>query len=102
MPTVKILKFIFIMIFLSGMFFTVITYLPLIEEEPVSSKVELLKKTQSSESDDNEGDPDTDPFNYKEHNFTLSNLPQTAHRYISSFDHYFYLEETGNNPPPKV
>jgi hypothetical protein len=84
------------------MIFTVITYLPLIEEEPVASKVELLKKTQSSGSDDNEGDPDNDPSNYKEHNFKFPNLPQTDRHFISSFSHYFYLEETGNNPPPKV
>src|SRR5688572_6355482 len=87
-----------------AMTLTVVTYLPITEEKPVQSKIELLKNNQSdSDGNDPGGDEeDKDPCNLPLSSYKISNLPLTALNYISSFQHYFYPGKNICLPPPKL
>jgi hypothetical protein len=101
------LKYIFICIFLSGMIFTVINYLPLIEEEVSSKKIEVCKKVNPGESpegfdNETEGDNEADNLFNNSLNFDWSSLFIKEHTYVNTFKDYFFLSEDRSTPPPKI
>ncbi len=97
MPGLKNFKPIFVFIFLAGMIFTVIQYLPILEEETPGHRVELAKKTgQDDETDSNDsGDDDDSPDEktsfYSHQHFTCFNGLMSGH--------LFYIKNTSYRPP---
>jgi hypothetical protein len=101
-----LLKYIFIFIFLGGMLFTVVNYLPLIEEEVSYTKKGTAKKNVagtegSGEPEDGcEHGPENMINEYQKLDWTFAGTADQF--YISSFDHYDYLSGSSCNPPPEV
>jgi hypothetical protein len=106
-PYLNKTKYIFLFIFLSAMIFTVVTYLPLIEEEVAHKKMEFSKKTLGDESsggadDETESDNEDDTIFNLVINYTPFNLLANECFYIHSFHDYFYLLDDTSTPPPKA
>ncbi len=87
------------------MVFTVVNYLPLLEEEVAHTKKAPAKKGESNESSN--GDPDDETESDSEDASLLAhclNWMDRAHSltvYENSFQHYDYLSEGICSPPPE-
>jgi hypothetical protein len=102
----KKLKIIFVFIFLAGMLFTVVNYIPTLNEETAQKKIELAKKNQGEEStdSDSEDETETDSENlFRNEGHIILSEPDTY-----SIAHYQYtLHYKGHlndlsTPPPKI
>lgn len=101
----KKLRFIFVLIFLSGMLFTVFQYVPILEEEAQNHGVELAKKATEDDSSGNDGDEtdsDGDDAIYHSLNFNFTDLNSKTHSYLSFKDSYFSFFQKITIPPPKA
>ena len=87
------------------MVFTVVNYLPLLEEEASHSKKEHVKKNEAKESGSGEPDDetDTDRENVGTSTNALRWIVQTSalNTYQNQFHHYDYLLEGCTSPPPE-
>jgi hypothetical protein len=101
----KILRHIFLVIFLGSMLYTVFNYLPLIEEETPSKKFELVKKAQNT--DEGEGGVDDEDEKGAE---DLFHMPQQiGFRHCGAnlvacrvpFPYYLPPSRELNTPPPR-
>src|SRR5687767_7095616 len=97
--TVKRIPIFFSFIFLIAMMFTVVAYLPLIEEEPSQTKVELKNKLATETDGDDE--PSNPEFiaghNYRIHLNIALMIGGNSERTL-----YYLPQEEFDTPPPKV
>jgi hypothetical protein len=90
------------------MLYTVIQYLPILEEETPGHRVELVKKTVlDNETDGNDGDDDTPDEDEKTSfycppHFTCFNGMVSAHLFYIKNTTYLPPVGTIHTPPPKV
>lgn len=86
------------------MIFTVVSYIPLLEEETAHKKVEFAKKGQNSEGAD--GDDDETETEKQEYAgvdlLVLHSLQSTEYRHVKSFFNYASLLDDLNTPPPRI
>jgi hypothetical protein len=87
------------------MVFTVVNYLPLLEEEVAHTKKAMSKKGESSES--GSGEPDDETETETENVSVISHLYNWKHRehsltvFENAFHHYDYLSDGICSPPPE-
>lgn len=87
------------------MIFTVLQYIPILEEDNVSHSTELAKKAKETDSSD-DGDSDTDDDITVE--LSLNDLLDIScqsilsHKIYTKNKIYNYLVENINTPPPKI
>ena len=84
---------------------TVISYFPLVEEEVPHSKIELSKKADN-ENNDNDCDDESelekgDAVDRREH-IDWADLSGTLYLHVNSFRHYVCLPDDDCTPPPRV
>jgi hypothetical protein len=90
------------------MFFTVIQYLPILEEETPGHRVELVKKTgQDDETDGNDGGDDDDSPDektniYDQQHFAYFNGMMSAHLFYIKNTSYLPPVVNIHTPPPKI
>jgi hypothetical protein len=90
------------------MIFSVIQYLPLIEEEVPCHKIELSKTDNSTDTEggaDTESDGDTDPLSdiFLSELFLTSNLAGGSASYFNTSEfNYSYQLNSIQSPPPKA
>jgi hypothetical protein len=88
------------------MLFTVINYLPLIEEEMSHSKKASSKKTDAKTEGSGEPEDETEAgpesVSTASHGLTWMSRTVSNHHYFHSFHHYDYLSEGCCTPPPEV
>lgn len=99
--------YIFIFLFLSGMIFTVIKYIPILEEEVHSHRLELSKKSASlgSPSDLDGGDdhPENENIQMFYDNFYMSlAMLEKELNFLVRPANYLAPLENINTPPPRV
>lgn len=92
------------------MVFTVIQYLPILEEETPGHRVELTKKMKENypssdgDADDDDNDPDPDPKG------DINYYPVSSFIYVLNQPHFFYHKDPArqhrvanvNTPPPQI
>jgi hypothetical protein len=87
------------------MIFTVVNYLPLLEEEVAHKKIELAKKAVGGEGDtdtddDSENDDETSFFDHAV--IRWQGLPAKDHAYVHGLHFYGCLLDDKSTPPPKI
>lgn len=90
------------------MVFTVLQYLPLLEEESAAHSVELAKKDKAddtpddddSSNDDDKGDEKTDLYDH--HSFSYLTSLASEHRFYTRQHAYPYPIVSIQTPPPKA
>lgn len=89
------------------MLFTVINYLPLLEEETATKKIEICKKAENNESSEGGGDDETETDSesgsllHPGAEFYWTSIPGGRLFYASTFKDYFYLHDNKTTPPPR-
>lgn len=86
--TLKKLRYIFVFVFLCGMVFTVIQYLPILEEETPAHRVENKKVKENNfpcdgDADEDDSDPDRDP------KADIDYYPVNHFIYVLNYKHVF-------------
>ena len=85
------------------MIFTVVAYIPLLEEETAHKKIEFPKKTDTdSGADSDEDETDSDAKTLFGSGMSLDwNLSGKDYKHLKGFHHYFCLMEDNLTPPPR-
>ncbi|MBA2612091.1 MAG: hypothetical protein H0U95_08975 [Bacteroidetes bacterium] len=99
------LRFIFAFVFLAGMLFTVIQYIPVLEEETQNHNTELAKKStedDSTGSDSDETDNDGDDAIHHFLNYDFTALVSQTLLFAYNKDDYNSFFQKINIPPPKI
>jgi hypothetical protein len=105
----KKIRRIFIFIFLAGMIFTVFQYLPILEEEAPSHRVELVKKAKQLDptDDGDNADDDCDDDAEQDLDYLCAGVYNSFYSFqkslFNSKNHaYKYQLANIHTPPPKV
>lgn len=104
----KSLQFIFSIIFLTGICFTVFNYLPLVEEETTGQDIEMNKKAgqEDTSGSDTETDSDGDDNNKSDLNTCsfngLSNIKCSNYLFTTDNTNYLFLFAHTIIQPPKI
>jgi hypothetical protein len=99
------LRYFFVVIFLAGMVFTVLNYIPILEEETPGHLIELCKKAPEKDSSDTSNDNDGDDTTESELNdcfpFYFSNLSSAGQKIADKDGIYRLPYYNSITPPPK-
>ena len=100
------LRYFFVVIFLVGMVFTVLNYIPILEEETPGHLIELCKKQQQKEGSDTSNDSDSDDNTETEINdytlFSVSKLSSSGQKIADKGCNYRLPYYNSITPPPKL
>lgn len=100
------LRYFFVTIFLAGMVFTVLNYIPILEEETSGHIVELCKKAPQKDGSDSTNDCDGDDTTESELNeyspFSFSNLSSSGQKIANKDGIYRLPYYNSITPPPKL
>lgn len=100
------LRYFFVVLFLAGMVFTVLNYIPILEEETPGHLIELCKKQQQKEGSDTSNDSDTDDNTETELSdytlFSVSKLSSSGQKIADKGCNYRLPYYNSITPPPKL
>ena len=102
----KLIKSIFVFVFLLSMVYTIFQYLPLTEEESQNQNTELCKKSSendSSDDDSNETDSDNDDNELSGSlDYLFIKLDAAKYNFIVKNNFYNFRFQKINIKPPKI